>query len=31
MFVFHNPDKCYELEANIDKRYPGWKSVHTAA
>jgi hypothetical protein len=27
-FVLHKPDNCYELEANKDKRWPGWKSVN---
>jgi hypothetical protein len=26
-FVYHEPEKCYELEANKDKRWPGWKSI----
>ena len=26
-FVYHKPDRCYELEANKAKRYPGWKSI----
>ena len=30
-FVLHKPENCYELEANIDKRWPGWKSVHATA
>jgi hypothetical protein len=30
-FVNHSPEKCYELEANKDTRYPGWKSVHAVA
>ena len=25
--VYHKPEKCYELEANKDKRWPGWKSI----
>jgi hypothetical protein len=25
--VYHKPEKCYELEANKDKRWVGWKSV----
>ena len=29
-FVYHAPDKCFELEANKDTRYPGWKSIFTA-
>jgi hypothetical protein len=28
-FVLHKPDNCYELEANKDKRWPGWKSANT--
>jgi len=27
-FVLHKPKNCYELEANKDKRWPGWKSVN---
>jgi hypothetical protein len=27
MFVYHAPNKCYELEANKDTRYPRWTSV----
>ncbi len=27
MLVYHKPDKCYELEANKDRRWIGWKSV----
>ena len=30
-FVLHKPDNCTELEANKDKRWPGWKSVHATA
>jgi len=30
-FVLHKPDNCTELEANKDKRWPGWKSVHAIA
>ena len=26
-FVYHKPEKCLELEANKDKRWPGWKSI----
>ncbi len=26
-FVYHKPEKCLELEANKDKRWPGWKST----
>ncbi len=29
-FVYHAPDKCYELEANKGTRYPRWTSVFTA-
>ncbi len=29
-FVYHTPDKCYELEANKDTRYPRWASVFAA-
>jgi hypothetical protein len=29
-FVYHAPNKCYELEANKDTRYPRWTSVFTA-
>ncbi len=29
-FVYHNPDKCYELEVNKASRYTGWKSIFTA-
>jgi hypothetical protein len=25
--VYHKPEKCFELEANADKRPAGWKSV----
>ncbi len=27
LFVFHKPDRCYELEANKDKRWVRWKLV----
>jgi hypothetical protein len=27
LFVFHKPNRCYELEANKDKRWVGWKLV----
>jgi hypothetical protein len=27
VFVYHKPEKCLELEANKDKRWPGWKSI----
>jgi hypothetical protein len=30
-FVLHKTDNCPELEANKDKRWPGWKSVHANA
>ena len=30
-FVLHKPELCYELEANKDSRYPGWKSIFTPA
>jgi hypothetical protein len=30
-FVLHKPDNCPELEANKDKRWLGWKSVHAIA
>jgi hypothetical protein len=30
-FLLHKPDNCPELEANKDKRWPGWKSVHATA
>jgi hypothetical protein len=29
MFILHKPKNCVELKANKDKRWPGWKSVHT--
>ncbi len=29
MFVLHKPKNCVKLEANKDKRWTGWKSVHT--
>jgi len=25
--VYHKPEKCLELKANKDKRWPGWKST----
>ena len=25
--VYHKPEKCFELEANADKRPVGWKSM----
>ena len=31
MFVFHKPNKCYNLEADKDKRWVGWKSVKEEA
>jgi hypothetical protein len=31
MFVLHKPENCVNLEANKDKSWPGWKSVHTIA
>jgi hypothetical protein len=31
MFVLHKPDTCPVLEANKDKRWLGWKSVHAIA
>jgi hypothetical protein len=31
IFVLHKPDNCVKLEANKDKRWPGWKLVHTIA
>ncbi len=31
MFVLHKPKNCIELKANKDKRWLGWKSVHTIA
>jgi hypothetical protein len=31
MFVLHKLKNCVELKANKDKRWPGWKSVHTIA
>jgi hypothetical protein len=31
MFVLHKPKNCVELEVNKDKRWPGWKLVHTIA
>ena len=30
-FVLHKFENCYELEANKDKRWPGWKSIHATA
>ncbi len=30
MFVFHKPDRCYELDTNKDKWCVGWKSVKEA-
>ena len=27
-FVLYKPENCYELEANKDKRWPGWKLVN---
>ncbi len=30
-FVLHKPDICTKLEANKDKHWPGWKSVHAIA
>ncbi len=29
-FAYHAPDKCFELEANKDTQYPGWKPIFTA-
>ncbi len=26
-FVYHKQEKCLELEANKEKRWPGWKSI----
>jgi hypothetical protein len=31
MFVLYKPENCVELKANKDKRWPGWKLVHTIA
>jgi hypothetical protein len=31
MFVLHKPENYVELKANKDKRWPGWKLVHTTA
>ncbi len=31
MFVLHKPKNCVEPKAHKDKRWPGWKSVHTIA
>jgi hypothetical protein len=28
-FIYHAPNKCYELEANKDTHYPRWTSVFT--
>ena len=30
-FVLHKFENCYKLEANKDKRWPGWKSIHATA
>ncbi len=30
-FVLHKSDNCYKLEANKDKCWPGWKSIHATA
>ncbi len=30
LFVFHKPDRCYELDTNKDKRWVGWKLVKEA-
>ena len=30
-FVLHKFENCLELEANKEKRWPGWKSVHATA
>jgi hypothetical protein len=30
-FVLHKFENYYELKANKDKRWPGWKSVHATA
>jgi len=30
-FVLHKFENCYELEANKEKRWPGWKSLHATA
>jgi hypothetical protein len=30
-WVLHKFENCLELEANKDKRWPGWKSVNTTA
>eukprot|EP00956_Cyclotella_meneghiniana_P027591 scaffold62247_cov26-Cyclotella_meneghiniana.AAC.1 len=27
LMVYHKPEKCFELEANADKRPVNWKSV----
>jgi hypothetical protein len=29
-FVYHAPDKCFELDKNKDTCYPDWKSIFTA-
>jgi hypothetical protein len=31
MVVFHKPDRCYDLEANKDKRWVSWISVKEAS
>jgi hypothetical protein len=31
MFILHKPKNCVKLEANKDKRWPGWKLAHTIA
>jgi hypothetical protein len=31
MFVFHKPNRCYELDTNKDKRWVGWKLVKEAS
>jgi len=30
-YLLSNILTCYELEANKDKHWPGWKSVHATA
>jgi hypothetical protein len=30
-FNLHKPKNCVEFKANKDKRWPGWKLVHTIA
>jgi hypothetical protein len=30
-FVLHKLENCPKLEANKDKRWPGWKSIHATA